>query len=598
MVVLTLVLICVSSLAYVPVHSQSNDLYNVIYSGLSSVSGEIDLKPLNLSTSMASDVRDTYFSILYESPELFYVEYQYQIQMVNNTIIKVIPSYKMTGNALANARKEYNQFVDDIVKSVPSGLSDIEKALYVHDYLAANYEYDMDLEINDAYSFFKEGKGVCQSYTLVYMAVLKKLGIEVSYAESDLMNHIWNLIKIDGKWYHVDVTWDDPIMDKPGRVKHDNFLRSDDGIKDTDHYSWNSNYPANSTRYDNYFWGDVDAPFAYVRGSWYYINSSNSTLYKYDFGTNKSTQLFTIQDMWPVVGGGSYWKGCFTGLGEYNGYLFYNTPTKVFAYDTVTGKSMEIATPNTSNGYIYYFTIKNNILTYYQYISPNDDTYVTNGSVNLDTIQFTYTVTYKVDGSVYTTQVYKEGDSIILPAAPEKPGYDFVGWEPNLPGKMPNKDLVVNAVFVKQDCRHESTHVEITEATCTSNGKKETICSICGSILSTEIIPKKDHTYEDWIIVKNPTEHEEGLKKKVCSVCKDELTEIIPKLEPVKPTAGEETTRPTDTPVLTESSATSTPKPTMGAEETHAEETNSPSPTPNVTNTPDTGIEDNEFGAA
>ena len=49
------------------------------------------------------------------------------------------------------------------------------------------------------------------------------------------MNHIWNLIKIDGKWYHVDVTWDDPIMDKPGRVKHDNFLRSDDGIKDTDH---------------------------------------------------------------------------------------------------------------------------------------------------------------------------------------------------------------------------------------------------------------------------------------------------------------------------------------------------------------------------
>ena len=49
--------------------------------------------------------------------------------MVNNTIIKVIPSYKMTGNALANARKEYNQFVDDIVKSVPSGLSDIEKAL-------------------------------------------------------------------------------------------------------------------------------------------------------------------------------------------------------------------------------------------------------------------------------------------------------------------------------------------------------------------------------------------------------------------------------------------------------------------------------------
>ena len=61
-------------------------------------------------------------------------------------------------------------------------------------------------------------------------------------------------------------------------------------------------------------------------------------------------------------------------------------------------KSMEIASPHLSNGYIYYFTIKDNILTYYQYISPNDNTFEAKGSINLDAIQFSYTVTYKVDG--------------------------------------------------------------------------------------------------------------------------------------------------------------------------------------------------------
>lgn len=500
--------------------------------------------------------------------------------MVNNVIIKVIPSYKMTGTALTNAKKEYNQFVNDIVSRVPSGVSDLEKALFVHDYLVVNFEYDTDLVVNDAYTFFKSGKGVCQSYTLAFMAVLKKLGIEVSYADSNPMNHIWNVIKIDGKWYHVDVTWDDPVSDKPGRVKHDNFLRSDNGIEETGHHDWDTEYQATSNTYDNYFWQDVDAPFVYLKGSWYYIDSSMSTVNRYDFGTGKSTQLFKIQDKWPVVGKpGSTWVGCFSGLGVYRDYLYYNTPTRVYMYDIATGKSMEIASPNTSNGYIYYFTIKNNILTYYLYKSPNDSTYASKGTIDLDTKHFSYTITYKVDGNVYSTQVYKEGDSIVLPAEPTKSGYDFTGWDPALPSKMPNRDLVVNAMFAKQDCKHESTREALTDSTCTITGRKETICNICGAVLKTEIVPKKNHEYGDWIIVKNPTELETGLKKKVCSVCKDEVFEDMPKLNSVNPTPGPtESSKPTDTetPDVTEER---TPEPTIDVEPTDTA-VSTPEPTP------------------
>ena len=49
------------------------------------------------------------------------------------------------------------------------------------------------------------------------------------------MNHAWNLIKIDGEWYHIDVTWDDPTPDLLGRVNHVFFLISDDAIASSEY---------------------------------------------------------------------------------------------------------------------------------------------------------------------------------------------------------------------------------------------------------------------------------------------------------------------------------------------------------------------------
>ena len=44
---------------------------------------------------------------------------------------------------------------------------------------------------------------------------------------SNEMNHVWNLLKIDGQWYHMDVTWDDPVPDQPGIVIYTHFLMTD-----------------------------------------------------------------------------------------------------------------------------------------------------------------------------------------------------------------------------------------------------------------------------------------------------------------------------------------------------------------------------------
>ncbi len=63
----------------------------------------------------------------------------------------------------------------------------------------------------------------------------------------------------------------------------------------------------------------------------------------------------------------------------------------------------------------------------------------------------TYTATYKVDGKVYKTYNIAAGSKITVPAEPEKEGYDFVGWNPDVPSKMPKNDLTFDAVWSKSE---------------------------------------------------------------------------------------------------------------------------------------------------
>ena len=84
------------------------------------------------------------------------------------------------------------------------------------------------------------------------MALLRAAGIECTFVASDSMMHIWNIAKIDGEWYHVDVTWDD-YPEMFASVEYDSFLKSDDAIRKTSHRDWfgKEEIGCNSYKYDN-----------------------------------------------------------------------------------------------------------------------------------------------------------------------------------------------------------------------------------------------------------------------------------------------------------------------------------------------------------
>lgn len=120
-----------------------------------------------------------------------------------------------------NEINEINNKVDKILsENVNNNMPPKEKIRAIHDYIIDHTEYDKlkyenknddTYKSNTAYGVLIEGYGTCNGYADAMEIFLDKMNI-INYKISN-EEHIWNLVYLDGKWYHLDLTWDDPISD-------------------------------------------------------------------------------------------------------------------------------------------------------------------------------------------------------------------------------------------------------------------------------------------------------------------------------------------------------------------------------------------------
>lgn len=126
-------------------------------------------------------------------------------------------------------------------------MSDLEKIKTVHDYIINHTVYDQehadqfknngDMTIstsNTAYGPLFTGRAVCGGYTDAMALFLDKMGIPNYKISSD--THIWNLVYIDGEWKHLDLTWDDPVVNNGSinTLQHTYFLISTEDLEKED----------------------------------------------------------------------------------------------------------------------------------------------------------------------------------------------------------------------------------------------------------------------------------------------------------------------------------------------------------------------------
>lgn len=123
-------------------------------------------------------------------------------------------------------------------------LSDVDAVIAVHDYLIRNTVYDEATASSGSGgpSHYVEGTllnglAVCSGYASTFQLLMMLAGIPCEYVWNDV--HAWNLVQIEEEWYHIDVTWDDPVQSHPGLLLYTHFLVTDDEIsKLEDHASW------------------------------------------------------------------------------------------------------------------------------------------------------------------------------------------------------------------------------------------------------------------------------------------------------------------------------------------------------------------------
>ena len=321
-----------------------NGISKVIYDGLAKHKESVDVSSFSLTADQFDYI---YSSILLECPELFFIDKTYSLTMnkITNKVVSVKPLYSYDINDTVEKLNDYNYRIELILHHIDNNWCDLQKVLYVHDYIINNFNYDTTLATHDAYNFLVNGYGVCESYTKLFTAICRRIGIETITVSnsSDRMSehHAWNLVKVNKEWYHIDLTWDDPIS-SGNRVFHTNFLLSDGEIEETEHYDWVSNYfyelpDCNSTSFDNAFIRNIESAIVPAENRWYFINNlkNNYTFSYLTFADSTFSNIYSVKEIdyyWPVVGSSLHYVNDFTCIISIKGEIYLSTPDKVLKF--------------------------------------------------------------------------------------------------------------------------------------------------------------------------------------------------------------------------------------------------------------------------
>ena len=174
-----------------------------------------------------------------------------------NTYIQVSsPNYPSVNSIVQNAVTRCN--------SETNG-SDYSKALWLHDWLLEQLDYDNSLKWSSAESALTRSSGTCQAYERAYAKLLSTAGIENAETRDTYDGHTWNAMKLDGKWYQVDCTWDDSSENYYNFNRTHLYFALSDELMSIAHQGHNKIYnaegyatPSNSLEH-NYFVQNGDA---------------------------------------------------------------------------------------------------------------------------------------------------------------------------------------------------------------------------------------------------------------------------------------------------------------------------------------------------
>lgn len=152
--------------------------------------------------------------------------------------IKVYHLYSV--NEIENIDAEIDKI---IANNTNSNMSDKDKILALHDFIINNTKYDtIRANSSDNTSDYDSARiqgvlydhyAICSGYSDIMAVMLNKLNINNYKISSE--THVWNAVYLNGKWVHLDLTWDDPVSTSGKDIlDHSYFLIDNETLKELD----------------------------------------------------------------------------------------------------------------------------------------------------------------------------------------------------------------------------------------------------------------------------------------------------------------------------------------------------------------------------
>lgn len=193
---------------------EKQEAYRGILSGLLQLAPEFPVRRLS-----ARELSDVFFRLRLDHPEIFYVSGFTFRYSDGSEYVRFRPEYMFEKKKIREHQKALESRISRLLRQAPKGSGE-EKELFLHHFICKNVTYD---KLKKQYSHeiigpLQQGIGVCEGIAKTVKLLLDRLGIEsvIAVSEADpnqgiRYRHAWNLIRLDGAWYHLDATFDNSL---------------------------------------------------------------------------------------------------------------------------------------------------------------------------------------------------------------------------------------------------------------------------------------------------------------------------------------------------------------------------------------------------
>lgn len=178
------------------------------------------------------DAAKVYEYLLYDRPELFWCDGSSQMTVYED-YTELYPGYTCTEEEKERRQLEIDRAAEECLSGMEPEGPEYDRIKYIFEYLVETVDYDEAAPDNqNIYSALAGKRSVCAGYSRAAQYLLEKAGVECIYVTGKIRGqgaHAWNIVKCEGTYYQMDVTYGDPV-----------FLEAESG----------ENVPGNSINYD------------------------------------------------------------------------------------------------------------------------------------------------------------------------------------------------------------------------------------------------------------------------------------------------------------------------------------------------------------